>query len=382
MTASAVQVELDTSQAPFDLLPEAVRASLRAAVDLHYLRKGERLLEGGQPSTRVYVILKGHVQAFEARTGGEQQFADYGPGDVLGAFAVIMGKARYSYRALEDTLCHVIPAERFQQLVNEFPRFAAWFHAGLSAKRKLLAESEAPAELGRLMLTRAGEAQLAPALFVDAASSLAECVRMMRSRHVTCLLVGDPADPAIVTRTDLWCPFPLQDLCREQHFRRLSLVLQRHGLNLLMGPDLTPCPTQGGYHEVDIALRKEVWAVDDLDHAALASAGLRTLGAEIEAALADGDLPVDRFGCEDTYFSTAEAARFLGRSAGWLARSVRQRAFTYPDGSPIEPLRVGKAGRLRFTTAVLRDIAHACHRAGAVSRRQLEGILGQLSRAA
>ena len=203
MTASAVQVELDTSQAPFDLLPEPVRATLRAAVDLHYLRKGERLLEAGQPSTRVYVILKGHVQAFEARADGEQQFADYGPGDVLGAFAVIMGKARYSYRALEDTLCHVIPAERFQQLVNEYPRFAAWFHAGLSAKRKLLAESEAPAEMGRLMLTRAGEAQLAPALFVDGASSLAECVRMMRTRHVTCLLVGDPADPAIVTRTDI-----------------------------------------------------------------------------------------------------------------------------------------------------------------------------------
>lgn len=203
MTDSAVQVELDTRQAPFDLLPESVRASLRAAVDLHYLRKSERLLEAGQPSTRVYVILKGHVQAFEAREGGEQQFADYGPGDVLGAFAVIMGKARYSYRALEDTLCHVIPAERFQQLVNEFPRFAAWFHAGLSAKRKLLAESEAPAEMGRLMLTRAGEAQLAPALFVDGASTLAECVRMMRSRHVTCLLVGDPADPAIATRTDI-----------------------------------------------------------------------------------------------------------------------------------------------------------------------------------
>lgn len=187
---------------------------------------------------------------------------------------------------------------------------------------------------------------------------------------------------AIVTRTDLWCPFPLQDLCREQHFRRLSLALQRHGLNLLMGPELAPCPTEGGYHEVDAALRKEVWAVDELDHAALASAGLRTLGAEIEAALADGPVHAGGFGCEETYFSTAEAARFFGRSAGWLSRAVRQGAFTYPDGSPIEPLRVGKSGRLRFTAAVLRDIAYACHRTGTVSRRQLDGVLGDLSRAA
>ena len=34
---------------------------------------------------------------------------------------------------------------------------------------------------------------------------------------------------AIATRRDLWCPFPLQDLVREQHIRRLSLALQRHG---------------------------------------------------------------------------------------------------------------------------------------------------------
>ncbi len=92
---------------------------------------------------------------------------------------------------------------------------------------------------------------------------------------------------AIATRTDLWCPFPLQDLCREGHFRRLSLALQRHGLNLLMGPDLDPSPTEGGFHEVDAALRKEVQAVDALDNAALAAAGMRTLEAEIEAALAD-----------------------------------------------------------------------------------------------
>lgn len=90
---------------------------------------------------------------------------------------------------------------------------------------------------------------------------------------------------AIVSRTPIWCPFPLQDLGREQHFRRLSLALQRHGLNLLLGLDMAPSPTGGGYHEIDAALRKEVRAVDALDNAALAAAGVRTLGVEIEAEL-------------------------------------------------------------------------------------------------
>ena len=186
---------------------------------------------------------------------------------------------------------------------------------------------------------------------------------------------------AIVTRRDLWCPFPLQDFSREQHFRRLSLALQRHGLNLLMGPNLSPCPTEGGYNEVDAALRKEVWAVDELDHAALASAGLRTLGDEIEAALSDGSESPGCFGGDETYFSTAEAATFFGKSASWLSRAVRDGVLTYPDGSPIEVLRVGTSGRLRFTAAVLRDIAHACHRRGILCRRQLDAVLAELSRA-
>ena len=89
---------------------------------------------------------------------------------------------------------------------------------------------------------------------------------------------------AIRTRTNIWLPF-LVDLLPEQHVRRLSLVLQRHSLNLLIGRELWPCPTDGGINEVDIALRREVHAVDDLDQAAMAAVGAQTLSDEIESAL-------------------------------------------------------------------------------------------------
>lgn len=96
---------------------------------------------------------------------------------------------------------------------------------------------------------------------------------------------------AICTNTDIWVPFPMEDFGREQHFRRLSLVLQRHGLNLLFGRCLTPCPITGGMNEMDFALRREVQFVDNLDHAALAVAGFKTLGQEIEVALTDACTP-------------------------------------------------------------------------------------------
>lgn len=91
---------------------------------------------------------------------------------------------------------------------------------------------------------------------------------------------------AIATRTSIWVPFPVEDLRREQHVRRLTLVLQRHGLNLLMGPDLTP-GNKAGYTEIDFALRQEVRAVDALDHAATAAAGVEMLTDEIERALGE-----------------------------------------------------------------------------------------------
>lgn len=90
---------------------------------------------------------------------------------------------------------------------------------------------------------------------------------------------------AIADRMHIWAPFAGPDLAREQHWRRLSLVLQRHGLNLRVGRELEPCPISSGYSEIDFALRCEVHAVDALDHAALAAIGAESLGREIELAL-------------------------------------------------------------------------------------------------
>lgn len=91
---------------------------------------------------------------------------------------------------------------------------------------------------------------------------------------------------AIESRSDIWAPCPGPDFGREQHWRRLTLVLQRHGLNLRIGRDLGWVPPTGGISDIDFALRQEVRAVDDLDGAALAAAGIKSLGQEIERSLA------------------------------------------------------------------------------------------------
>lgn len=196
---------LDLDSPPFDLLDEAARDRLQSAVDFGFFPAGTRLIEQGRPSEHAFVVLKGRVDASDERDGASHRFADYGPGDVFGAFAVIMGRARHTYTSAEDTLCHLIPAGLFQKLIAENPRFAAFFHEGLSVKRKLLAEQQSGSELTRLMLTRVMDAQLAPAVEVPASTGIADAAERLKLDKVDCLVVaaGNGQPRGIVTRTDL-----------------------------------------------------------------------------------------------------------------------------------------------------------------------------------
>lgn len=185
---------------------------------------------------------------------------------------------------------------------------------------------------------------------------------------------------ALATRRDIWIPHPREDIAREEHIRRLCLVLQRHGLTLRMGPHLFACPAEGGYNAIDMALRHEVRAVDTLDHAAVAAAGVQTLSTEIDAALAEG---LSRNASADpdvTYFNTDEVARFFRKSRKWVTWALRNNVFVRKDGTPIEPVRVGKNARRRFTAPLLRDMAKSCYRRGILDEVELEAVLDELAR--
>ena len=196
---------LDLSQPPFDLLDAAGRARLAARVDMGFHPRGETIITGGAPSERVVVILKGKVHAFDLDAAGhEQRFADYGSGDIFGAWAVMAGRARHSYRADTDVVSFLIPAAVFRQLLADCPPFAAWFQEGLAVKGQL-AQRGRDSELAELMVTQVGAAHLAPAVRVPAATGIGEASARLREERVDCLLVDDPShpDPGVVTRTDL-----------------------------------------------------------------------------------------------------------------------------------------------------------------------------------
>lgn len=213
---------LDLSQPPFDLLDEAGRARLAAGIDLGYQPAGTLLIEAGQPSPHVMVVLKGRIHAFDLdHAGHERRFGDYGPGDVFGAWAVMAGRARHSYRSQTDALLYLIPAPLFTRLLGDYPAFSAWFNEGLSAKGRMASRGS---DIAELMATRVGDAQLAPAERMQASATIREASQRLSGSRVDCLLVDDPAHagPAIVTRTDLLEALTLGDATPESRVGPLA----------------------------------------------------------------------------------------------------------------------------------------------------------------
>lgn len=203
MASDRDEVGLDFAQPPFDLLAPGEAEEIRRATDIVFFREGEQPVTAGAPSAAVYVILKGRVEAFDDRDGRREGFAEYGPGDLFGAFAAIAGRARHTYRASEDTLCHAIPAPLFVDLTRRNARFGAYFLESLAVKRRLLAERDQPSDLAELMMTRIRDGLVVEAVEVAPATPIAEAVAAMRRRGTDCVLVRDGDRLGIATRTDL-----------------------------------------------------------------------------------------------------------------------------------------------------------------------------------
>lgn len=86
----------------------------------------------------------------------------------------------------------------------------------------------------------------------------------------------------------------------------------------------------------------------------------------------------------DKVYSTKQAAAFFGRSTQWIYWGLRkdpetgEQVFAYRDGTPIQPIRVGKGARRRFTLPIIREIALCCYRRGNIKEGELQEVMARI----
>ncbi|OBT16442.1 cyclic nucleotide-binding protein [Vibrio sp. UCD-FRSSP16_10] len=212
--------KFNTQHPPFDRLTTREIEQLKASLDIAYFRSGDTLLESGQTSTHLFVLIKGAVEEKHQ----QEVFAHYGHDDLFDIRSLFEGKVRHQYIALEDVLCYLLPSEVFLELFNKNQSFADYFDSRLSKRQQLIKEAKKQQNLAEFILTKVDESIYHPPLILTPDTSIKEATVLLNKDDIDAALVKLSADDprrqnsplvspyAIVTRTNLLHSLVLQEM--------------------------------------------------------------------------------------------------------------------------------------------------------------------------
>ena len=110
--------------ARFAALSDSVRALAERGVVRSY-RKGTVLIEEGDRSDTLYILLSGRVRVYSSNeTGREVSHGTYGAGEYLGEMSLDGGPRSASVITLESTVCSVVMRATLEAYIAEQPAFA------------------------------------------------------------------------------------------------------------------------------------------------------------------------------------------------------------------------------------------------------------------
>ena len=196
-TAAATAFAFDV--APFDALGPDERARLRREAVALSLPAGTVLYAPGAEPTHAHLVAAGHVQQLEA---GEV-VAVHGADALLGALAVLTGRATGTWTALDEVTALALPRELVQSLVAGNARFGARLLGDLAHGLAAGAQRNQQREMLSLMMVRIADAYLRKPFFVDGAADLVSVCRELAAQGLTNALVRDGARIGMFTTTDL-----------------------------------------------------------------------------------------------------------------------------------------------------------------------------------
>jgi CBS domain-containing protein len=108
---------------PFSFLSGEELNILMSGLDVDEFRKGRTIFEKGDPRKYVYIVFAGLVGLFEGQTP-----VDYlARGEAFGIAAVGSHPYVFEARAVQDTVCYLIAADKFQEVFERNDRFSSFF---------------------------------------------------------------------------------------------------------------------------------------------------------------------------------------------------------------------------------------------------------------
>ncbi len=185
---------------PFDRLPAELRARAAAALDVVYAPRGKLLADEGALAEGLWLIAKGLVREAD----GPEGEVLYGPGQTVGAQALLQGAHPRALEVHEELIAHLLPAHVFHELGQLHPAFLNFFREDLETKRRARADAQERGALTILLHTRLGEMHLYPLPRLPAPVRLRQVAAALHASDAKALLVEDAAQGyGIVTQSDV-----------------------------------------------------------------------------------------------------------------------------------------------------------------------------------
>jgi hypothetical protein len=111
---------------PFRFLTQSEKQALAPHVTRQEYRPGELIVEQGDlEDDSVYIIAEGDVETRDERDGTGRRIGVIEAGHYFGEREPLFGEPRrYAIRALDETICYLVPGERFRDLLGQSRAFA------------------------------------------------------------------------------------------------------------------------------------------------------------------------------------------------------------------------------------------------------------------
>ncbi|MDV7105489.1 putative nucleotidyltransferase substrate binding domain-containing protein [Vibrio sp. TH_r3] len=218
---------------PFDRLSENQQLLLRSSLDVAYYRAKDQLVTAGEKNKFLHILIKGVVE--ERSADDVEVFAHYANDDIFDVRSQFDHLSKHNYIALEDTLCYLLPNDKFLQLYHSNGEFAAYFDNSLSKRRQLIKAAQQQQNLAEFILTRVDRSIYHPPLIITAELPLTEATQLLKDNGVDAALVQLNEDDKRILDNSNERPYGIVTRTNMLH----AVMLDKRPLNTAIGDIVT-----------------------------------------------------------------------------------------------------------------------------------------------
>lgn len=321
-------IQINLNQPPFSFLSEKQLEWLTSRLDLVFFPAGAVVLDEGDVAPGIYIVYKGVVE--ESDKEGKQVFSQYGKEDVFDVRAVLESRCKHRYTAMEETLCYLLKAKDFIQLLDESSDFSIYFKTDLGTQEQLVDQKESGG-VSEFILSRIDEDAIRPPVYVSGQTSLSRVAAIMDEQKYDAVLVRTARDVGIVTGTDLLRATLLGDKTKQS---KVADIAQFNLIDVNYGDFLFSALLKMTQHKIErVIVRKDgdvVGMLELMDMLSVFSTHSHVIAMRVEQAKTLKELVVAARRLEtliDSLFAQGVRVVAIMELITTLNRRLMQRAF-------------------------------------------------------